>query len=143
MIYKVRRLQNNKAIDALCKLLSALSLNIFPKSMKAIQQQLHPGFNFNEFYNCFRICSNFGAYGSNSMFTCKSCNNALVVKFYLCSIKQQIQQLFSIFGFFTRLKEEKIKDMNLFSSTKYAELFFKFCLIQNPMTLMVVKGSVL
>jgi hypothetical protein len=91
MIYKVRRLQNNKDIDSLCKLFNALSLDLFPKSMKAIQQQLHPHFDLNGFYKFYNICSNCGAYGSNSMFKCKSCNDVLMFKFYLCSIKQQIQ----------------------------------------------------
>ena len=122
MIHKVRRLQNNKDIDSLCKLNNALSLDLFPKSMKAIEQQLHPDFDLNEFYKFYSVCSNCGAYDSNSMFKCKSCNDALIFKFYLCSIKQQIQQLLSIFGFFTRLKEEKIKNINLFSSTKYGEI---------------------
>ncbi|CAF1146827.1 unnamed protein product [Rotaria sordida] len=62
MIYKVSHLQNNKDMDSLCKLFNALSLNLFPKSMKAIQQQLHPDFDLNKFY---RICSNCGAYDSN------------------------------------------------------------------------------
>ncbi|CAF1344306.1 unnamed protein product [Rotaria sordida] len=135
MIYKVRRLQNNKDIDSLCKLFNALSVNLFPKSMKAIERQLHPDFDLNKFYKFYRICSNCGAYDSNSMFKCKSCNDALIFKFYLCSIKQQIQQLLSIFGFFTRLKEEKINNINLFSSTKYGEILREIEV--NAFTLMI------
>ena len=122
MIYKIRRLQNNKDIDSLCQSFNALFLNLFRKSLKAIQQQLHPAFDLNKFYKFYRICSNCGAFDSNSMFTCTSCNDPLIFKFYLCSIKQQIQQLLSIFDFFTRLKEEKIKHMSLFSNTKYGEI---------------------
>ena len=135
MIYKVRRLQNNNDIDSLCKLFKALSFNLFPKSMKAIQQQLHPRFDLNKFYKFYSICSNCGAYDSNSMFKCKSCNDALIFKFYLCSIKQQIQQLLSIFGFFTTLKEEKIKNMNIFSNTKYGEILREIEV--NAFTLMI------
>ena len=122
MIYKIRRLQNNKDIDYICGLFHSLSFNLFPKSMKAVQQQLHPAFDLNKFYKFHKICSKCGAYGSNAMFTCTSCNDASTFKFYLCSIKQQIQQLLSIHGFFTQLKEEKIKNLNLFSCTKYGEI---------------------
>ncbi|CAF2518954.1 unnamed protein product [Rotaria sp. Silwood2] len=135
MIYKVRRLQNNKDIDSLCKLFNALSINLFPKSMKAIQQQLHPGFDINKFYKFYTICSNCGAYDSNSTFKCKSCNDDIIFKFYVCSIKQQIQQLLSMFGFFSRLKEEKINNMNLFSSTKYGEILRE--IETNAFTLMI------
>ncbi|CAF4980550.1 unnamed protein product, partial [Rotaria sp. Silwood1] len=135
MIYKVRRLQNNKDIDSLCKLFNALFMNLFPKSMKAVQQQLHPGFDLNKFYKFYRICSNCGAYDSNSMFKCISCNDTLIFKFYLCSIKQQIQQLLSMFGFFPKLKEEKLNNIYLFSSTKYGEILRE--IEDNAFTLMI------
>ena len=135
MIYKIRRLQNNKDIDSLCKFFNILSMNLFPKSMKAIQQQLHPNFDLNKFYKFYGICSNCGSYDSKFMFKCKSCKDGFIFKFYLCSIKQQIQQLLSVFGFFTKLKEEKIKNMNLFSSTKYGEILQEIDV--NAFTLMI------
>ncbi|CAF5193202.1 unnamed protein product, partial [Rotaria magnacalcarata] len=74
MIYKIRRLQNNKDVDYLCQLFNSLSFNLFPKSMNAIEQQLHPAFELNKFYKFYKICSNCGAYESNATFKCKSCN---------------------------------------------------------------------
>ncbi|CAF2063533.1 unnamed protein product [Rotaria magnacalcarata] len=140
MIYKIRRLQNNKDVDYLCQLFNSLSFNLFPKSMKAIEQQLHPAFELNKFYKFYKICSNCGAYESNATFKCKSCNDASIFKFYLCSIKQQIQQLLSIFGFFSRLKEEKIKNSNIFSSTKYGEILRE--IESNAFTLMISSDGV-
>ncbi|CAF1127023.1 unnamed protein product [Rotaria sordida] len=122
MIFKVCRFQNNKDIDIICKFLNVLGVQRTPKSMKAIEQQLHENFDLKKFYKCYYICPNCGASDFDHIVTCKSCNDAHTFKFYLCSIKHQIQQLLSVFGIFSTLKEEKIKNMNLFFNTKYGEI---------------------
>jgi hypothetical protein len=122
MIFKVRRLQNNKDVDVLCKLLNALSVMNVPRNMKAVENQLHDHFDLKRFYECYYICSDCGASNSDKITSCQLCQNKVIFKFYLCSIKQQIQQLLSIPGFYNKLKEEKIKNINSFSMTKYGEI---------------------
>lgn len=122
MIFKIRRLQNNKDIDVLCKFFNMLSIENIPRSMTAIQQQLHYNLDLKEVYNCYYVCSNCGTSSGHKQFNCTSCNNDVIFKLYICSIKQQIQQLMSIPGFYSKLKEEKINNMNLFSNTKYGEI---------------------
>ncbi|CAF2964909.1 unnamed protein product [Rotaria sp. Silwood2] len=122
MIFKVRRFQNNKDVDVICKFFNLLSSQHIPKSMKAIQQQLHQDFDLKKFCTCYYICSNCGTSDSNYTVICRSCNDTSIFKFYLCSIKHQIQQLLSIFGVFSKLKEEKLKNMQLFSNTKYGKI---------------------
>ena len=122
MIFKIRRLQNNKDIDFLCKLFNVFSMMNMPKNMKAIEKQLNNRFHLETFYECFHICSNCGASNSDKMVICQLCDDKLIFKFYLCSIKKQIQQLLSIPGFYNKLKEEKIKNMHSFSNTRYGEI---------------------
>lgn len=122
MIFKVRRLQNNKDMDVICKLFNALGVKNIPKSMKSIQQQLHHDFDLKKLYKCYYICSNCGASTSDNILTCKLCDDAAIFKFYLCSIKEQIQQLLAIPGFYSKLKEEKLKNIHLFSNTRYGDI---------------------
>lgn len=122
MIFKVRRLQNNKDIDTICNLLQVLNVENIPKSMKAIERQLHQNFDLKDFYQCYYICANCGISHLDHVVTCRSCHDTIIFKFYSCSIKYQIQQMLSIFGNFTKLKEEKLKNMNLFSDTKYGDI---------------------
>lgn len=122
MIFKIRRLQNNRDIDVLCEFFTALSMENIPKSMKSIQQQLCAAFDLNKLSECYHICSNCGSSSSDNVKACQSCPNAIIVKFYLCSIKQQIQQLLAIPGFYSKLKEEKLKNIYSFSNTKYGEI---------------------
>jgi hypothetical protein len=90
--------------------------------MRAIEQQLCPEFDLKQFYKCYYICSICGISDLNQIIACQSCNDASIFKFYLCSIKQQIQQLVSVFGFYSKLKEEKLKNVHLFSNTTYGDI---------------------
>ena len=122
MIFKIRRLQNNKDLDILCKLLNVLSITNVPRNMKSIEHQLDNQFDLKHFYRCYHQCSNCGARSFDKISICQRCNNKFIFKFYLCSIKQQIQQLLSIPGFYTKLKEEKLKNIHLFSNTTYGQI---------------------
>jgi len=123
IIFKIRRLQNNKDIDVLCQFMNTFGVKNVPKNMKAIEKQLHGELDMNDVCKWYYICSNCGASYTNNVFTCQSCNEeVLMFKFYLSSIIKQIQQLLLVFGFFSKLKEEKLKNIHLFSNTKYGEL---------------------
>jgi Protein of unknown function (DUF1258) len=122
MIFKIRRLQNNKDIDTLCKLLNILSVINVPKNMKDIEHKLDNRFDLTNFYHCYYVCSDCGTASPDKMIRCKGCHNNLVFKFYLCSIKRQLQQLLSTPNFYNKLKEEKVKNLLSFSNTKYGEI---------------------
>lgn len=122
MIFKIRRLQNNKDIDSLCQLLNVLSVINVPKNMKAIEHQLDDHFDLTNFYQCYHLCSDCGTASSDKITSCKRCHNNVIFKFYLCSIKQQLQQLLLIKNFYNKMKEEKVKNICSFSNTKYGEI---------------------
>ena len=122
MLFKVRRLLNNKDLEVLCKLFNVLSVMNVPRNMKAIEHQLDEQFDLKDFYQCYHLCSNCGIRSFDKIITCQLCHNKVIFKFYLCSIKQQIQQVLSVPGFYTKLKEEKLKNIHLFSNTKYGEI---------------------
>lgn len=135
MIFKIRRLQNNKDLDILCDFFRVLSVENIPRNMKSIQQQLHYDFNLEHFCNCYYVCSNCGASSFNKINICMLCQNAIIYKLYICSIKKQLQQLMSIPGFYNKLKEEKLKNIYLFSNTKYGEILQE---IQNESFTMLI-----
>ena len=119
MIFKVHRSQNNKDIDTICRLLNSLSVKNTPKNNKAIQRQLCNDFDLSKLTKCYHICGNCGTSNLHPIRRCSLCSHETILKFYLCSITQQIQQLLSNFGMFTKLKEEKLKNIHSFSSTTY------------------------
>ncbi|CAF4583957.1 unnamed protein product [Rotaria socialis] len=135
MIFKIRRLQNNQDINSICKLLDSLSVKNVPKNMKSIQKQLHKDFDLKDLSKCYYVCGACGTSNLDHIVKCKLCNDTSIFKFYSCSMKQQIQQMLSIFGIFTKLKEEKLQNIHLFSSTKYGEILQE--IEENAFTLMV------
>ena len=107
MIYKVRRLQNNKDIDLMCQLLNALNVKNVPISMKSIEKKLHHKFDLKEYFKCYYICSGCGTANVNHSKKCQCVDDPNLVEFYLYSVKQQLQQLLSITGMYQTLKREK------------------------------------
>lgn len=135
MIFKIRRSQNNQDMNSMCKLLNSLSVKNAPKNMMSIQKQLHEDFDLKHLSKCYYICGGCGISDSVQIIKCKLCNDTSIFKFYSCSIKQQIQQMLSILGMFSKLKEEKLQNMHSFSSTKYGEILQE--IEENAFTLMV------
>lgn len=138
MIFKIRRLQNNKDIDAICKLLNILSVMNVPRNLKAIEHQLDNQFDLTNFYQCYHLCSDCGTTTSDKIISCQLCHNKVIFKFYLCSIKQELQQLLSTPGFYNKMKEEKVKNIHLFSNTKYGEILRE---IENDSFTMIINSD--
>ncbi|CAF4913098.1 unnamed protein product [Rotaria socialis] len=93
MIFKVRRLQNNRDIDLICKLLNTFNIKNVPISMKSVETKIHRKFNLKEYFKCYYICSECGSSNTNYSKKCPSCDVSNLVEFYLYPVKQQIQQL--------------------------------------------------
>ena len=121
-ILKVRRLLNNVDIDILCKLFRVFNVSHIPRSMVAIQEQLHPDFCLQHYYKFYNICSNCGSSSTNDIVQCRLCNQKNILKLYLYSIKQQLQQLLSVPGMFTKLQDEKKKNIRVFYDTMYGKI---------------------
>ncbi|CAF2122780.1 unnamed protein product [Rotaria magnacalcarata] len=105
MIFKVRRLQNNKDIDLICKLLNTFNIKNVPISMKSVETKLHRKFSLKEYFKCYYICSECGSSNTNYAKKCPNCDVSNLVEFYLYPVKQQIQQLLLVKGFYEKLKK--------------------------------------
>ncbi|CAF4319692.1 unnamed protein product [Rotaria magnacalcarata] len=102
MIFKVRRLQNNKDIDLICKLLNTFNIRNAPITMKSVETKLHRKFNLKEYFKCFYICSECGSSNTTYSHKCPNCNVSNLVEFYLYPVQQQIQQLLLVKGFYEK-----------------------------------------
>ncbi|CAF3394937.1 unnamed protein product [Rotaria socialis] len=122
MIFKVRRLQNNRDIDLICKLLNTFNIKNVPISMKSVETKIHRKFNLKEYFKCYYICSECGSSNTNYSKKCPSCDVSNLVEFYLYPVKQQIQQLLLVKGFYEKLKSEKKKNILSFSDTTYGQI---------------------
>ena len=122
IILKVRRSQNNKDIDFICELLNALNAQKISISVKSIERKLYPKFNLKECLQCYDICSICGLSSIKHLKKCQTCDATTLMEFYLYPLKQQLQQLLLVEGFYKKLKHGKENNTHLFFNTEYGQM---------------------
>ncbi|CAF1573448.1 unnamed protein product, partial [Didymodactylos carnosus] len=122
MVMKIRRSQNNRDIDRLCRFLNSLEVDNAPKSMKAVQKNLSRQENLNINWESYKICSKCGQTYPIKCSECTKCKEKKLVEFYLYSIENQLQHLLSTNGVYKSLQNERKKNVEIFSQTTYGQI---------------------
>lgn len=119
---KVRRSFNNKDIDTICDFFRQFNLKNIPRGMNGIKERLNPGFDLQSYYKCYFICETCGEAALVWKDKCQACDGSQKFNFYLCSIQQQLRQLFLAKGFLNKIHCQKQKHIEQFSWTTYGQI---------------------
>ncbi|CAF2551684.1 unnamed protein product [Rotaria sp. Silwood2] len=75
-IFKIRRSLNNRDLDVICKLASALNVQDVPKSMREIQEKLHSNIDLKAYFKWYHICTECRESNVKDIIKCEACDNA-------------------------------------------------------------------